>query len=46
MRVLTALPVRMSRHTALRVLMNIPLPKREVPEAVGVDDFAPARRHR
>ncbi|WP_425296940.1 ISL3 family transposase [Nocardia abscessus] len=46
MRLLAALPVRLSRQTAIRVLLRIPLPPRLVPKAVGVDDFALRRRHR
>ncbi|NKY25760.1 hypothetical protein HGB38_05880 [Nocardia gamkensis] len=45
-RLLAALPVRLSRQTAIRVLLRIPLPPRLVPKAVGVDDFALRRRRR
>lgn len=45
-RVLTALAMFLSRHTALRVLMRLPLPVRRVPRVIGVDDFALLRRHR
>ncbi|OXR39797.1 hypothetical protein B7C42_08126 [Nocardia cerradoensis] len=45
-RVLAALPVRMSRHTAVRVLLRIPLPHRPIPPVVSVDDFALRRRNR
>jgi hypothetical protein len=45
-RLLTALRVRLSRHTAIRVLLGIPLPPRPVPRVLGVDDFALRRRHR
>ncbi len=45
-RLLTALPVPMSRHTAVRVLLRIPLPDRPVPRVVSVDDFALRRSHR
>ncbi len=38
-RLLTALPVRLSRHTAIRILMRIPLPRWSTPKALGVDDF-------
>ncbi|NKY42524.1 transposase [Nocardia cerradoensis] len=45
-RVLAALPVRLSRHTAVRVLLAIPLPRRPVPRVISVDDFALRRRNR
>jgi transposase len=45
-RLLSALAVRLSRHTAVRVLLGTPLPERPVPVAVSVDDFALRRRHR
>jgi transposase len=45
-RVLSALAVVVSRHTALRVLLGLPLPVRRVPRVLGVDDFALRRRHR
>lgn len=45
-RVLAALPVRLSRHTALRLLLRLPLPPMRVPRVLGVDDFALRRRHR
>ncbi|MDG4793463.1 ISL3 family transposase [Micromonospora sp. WMMD1082] len=38
--------VVMSRHTALRALLRIPLPQRRVPRVLGVDDFALCRRRR
>lgn len=44
-RVLAALPVRLSRHTAVRVLLAIPLPHRPAPRVVSVDDFALRRRN-
>nr|WP_245548293.1 ISL3 family transposase [Nocardia pneumoniae] len=44
-RLLPALSVRLSRQTAIRVLLRIPLPPRPVPAAIGVDDFALRRRH-
>ncbi|MFI5635728.1 ISL3 family transposase [Streptomyces sp. NPDC051664] len=44
-RLLTALSMRMSRHTALRALLRIPLPRPRVPRVLGVDDFALRRRH-
>lgn len=45
-RLLTALRVRLSRHTAIRVLLGIPLPRLPVPRVLSVDDFALRRRHR
>ncbi|WP_318219258.1 ISL3 family transposase [Streptomyces sp. SCL15-6] len=45
-RLLAILAVRLSRHTALRTLLRIPLPTRRVPRVIGVDDFALRRRHR
>jgi transposase len=45
-RVLAALRVQLSRHTAIRVLLSIPLPPRSVPRVLSVDDFALRRRHR
>ncbi|MFI2577470.1 ISL3 family transposase [Streptomyces rochei] len=45
-RVLSALAVVVSRHTALRALLRIPLPERRVPRVLGVDDFALCRRRR
>lgn len=41
---LLAVPV--SRSTALRHLRRLPLPRREVPRVIGVDDFALKRRLR
>jgi transposase len=35
-----------SRHTALRTLLRIPLPTGRIPRVIGVDDFALRRRHR
>ncbi|WP_182456523.1 ISL3 family transposase [Streptacidiphilus sp. P02-A3a] len=44
------LAIAVSRSTALRMLMRLPLPLPlpllQVPRAIGVDDFAPRRRHR
>ncbi len=45
-RVLSALAVLVSRHTALRALLRLPLPHRPVPRVLGVDDFALRRRLR
>lgn len=45
-RLLKRLSVELSRHTAVRVLLGIPLPQRPIPEVVSVDDFALLRRHR
>jgi transposase len=39
-RVLTELGAAVSRHTALRVLLQIPLPAAAVPQVLGIDDFA------
>ncbi len=39
-RLLPALGIAMSRHTALRVLLRIPLPALTVPRVLGIDDFA------
>ncbi|MBB4786956.1 hypothetical protein BJY27_007917 [Streptomyces rapamycinicus] len=45
-RLLAILAVSLSRHTALRALLRMPLPTGRVPRVVGVDDFALRRRHR
>jgi transposase len=45
-RLLAILAVGLSRHTALRTLLQIPLPAGRVPRVIGVDDFALRRRHR
>ncbi|SQD96686.1 transposase [Parafrankia sp. Ea1.12] len=45
-RLLSALSVRLSRDTALRCLLRLPLPRLQVPRVLGVDDFALRRRHR
>jgi transposase len=37
---LAALGVPLSRHTALRLLLRLPLPEVAVPRVLGVDDFA------
>jgi len=39
-RLLPALGIGGSRHTALRVLLGIPLPALAVPRVLGIDDFA------
>ncbi|GGJ52712.1 hypothetical protein GCM10010121_074450 [Streptomyces brasiliensis] len=45
-RLLAILAVSLSRHTALRALLRIPLSTGRVPRVIGVDDFALRRRHR
>jgi transposase len=45
-RLLSALAVLVSRHTALRVLLGLSPPQRPVPRVLGVDDFALRRRQR
>ena len=45
-RLLAILAVGLSRHTALRTLLRIPLSTGRVPRVIGVDDFALRRRHR
>ena len=45
-RLLAILTVSLSRHTALRALMRMPLPTGRAPRVIGVDDFALRRRHR
>ncbi len=39
-RLLPALGICVSRHTALRALLRIPLPALAVPRVLGIDDFA------
>jgi len=39
-RLLPALGILVSRHTALRALLQIPLPALAVPRVLGIDDFA------
>jgi transposase len=39
-RLLPALGIDVSRHTALRVLLRVTLPALEVPRVLGIDDFA------
>ncbi|MFG1685160.1 ISL3 family transposase [Nonomuraea sp. NPDC049269] len=45
-RLSAVLAVAVSRSTALRLLMRLPLPPLRVPRVLGVDDFALKRRHR
>ncbi|MEU2289050.1 ISL3 family transposase [Streptomyces sp. NPDC013178] len=45
-RLLAILAAGLSRHTALRALLRIPLPTGRTPRVIGVDDFALRRRHR
>lgn len=45
-RLLAILAVGVSRHTALRAVLRIPLPAGRVPRVIGVDGFALRRRHR
>jgi transposase len=45
-KVLATLGVAMSRQTALRSLLKLPLGPRPVPRVIGVDDFALRKRHR
>ncbi|MEU2777723.1 ISL3 family transposase [Streptomyces sp. NPDC007162] len=45
-RLLAILAAGVSRHTALRALLRIPLPTGRAPRVIGVDDFALRRRHR
>ncbi|MET9247261.1 ISL3 family transposase [Nonomuraea sp. NPDC003709] len=40
------LGVGISRQTAVRSLLRLPLPVRPTPEVIGVDDFALRKRHR
>ena len=39
-RLLAALGIELSRHTAVRALLRIALPDLEVPRVLGIDDFA------
>lgn len=45
-RLSAVLAVAVSRSTALRLLMRLPLPSLRIPRVLGVDDFALKRRHR
>ena len=45
-RLLSALSVLISRHTALRILLGLPPPQRPVPRVLAVDDFALRRSRR
>lgn len=45
-RLLAILAVGLSRHTALRTLLRIPLPTGRTPRVICIDDFALRRRHR
>ncbi|MGW0486461.1 ISL3 family transposase [Nonomuraea sp. NPDC003214] len=45
-RLSAVLAVTVSRSTALRLLMRLPLPPLRIPRVLGVDDFALKRRHR
>ncbi|MFF4624597.1 ISL3 family transposase [Nonomuraea jabiensis] len=45
-RLLDVLGVGISRQTAVRSLLRLPLPVRPTPEVIGVDDFALRKRHR
>lgn len=44
-RLLPAIGIAVGRDTAVRVLLGIPLPDREVPRVLGIDDFALRRCH-
>lgn len=45
-RVLSPLAIPLSRHTAIRALLRIPLPQQRIPRVLGVDDFALRKRRR
>ena len=45
-RLLAGVDVALSRQTALRALLRLPVPMRPVPTVIGVDDFALRKRQR
>lgn len=45
-RLLAVLGIGVSRQTAVRSLLRLPLPVRPTPEVIGVDNFALRKRHR
>ncbi|MFE0156907.1 ISL3 family transposase, partial [Nonomuraea sp. NPDC059007] len=45
-RLSAVLAITISRSTALRLLMRVPLPPLRIPRVLGVDDLALKRRHR
>jgi transposase len=45
-RALSALSIEVSRHTAVRILLALPLSAARTPRVLGVDDFALAKRRR
>ncbi|WP_081883596.1 ISL3 family transposase, partial [Glycomyces tenuis] len=45
-RTLAALSMAVSRHTAIRMLLRLPLPPQRTPTVLGVDDFALRKRLR
>lgn len=44
-RLVAALAVRVSRHTALRALLRVPETRPRAPRAIDVEDFTLRRRH-